>query len=90
MAKGDAKSKAEKLVAAQAKKSQKFKDRAVRFMNRALPLLGQIAALSDRKQHVYDPTQAKKIVDALKSAVERVEKRFETAGDAKSDNGFSL
>lgn len=90
MAKADAKSKAEKLVAAQAKKSQKFKERAVRFMNRALPILNTVASLADRKQHVYDPAQAKKIVDALKAAVERVEKRFETAGDPKSDGGFSL
>lgn len=84
-----AKSKQEKMMAAQAKKSERFKARAVKIMTRALSVLAIVESLSDRRRFVYDPAQSKKIVEALRSAADRIEKRF-AAGTDSTPKGFEL
>lgn len=72
-----------------AKKVAAFKSLAVKRTNMALDRIERILPLANTRSYTYDAAQAKKITDALKAAVEKIEKAFASPTAAKSSD-FSL
>ena len=63
-------------MASDDKKHEKFRELAETRTNKALEAVRLIGNLSNRQTYVYDETEVRKIVKALRDAVSEVESRF--------------
>ena len=70
-------------------KREKFRYLAEKRTNRALELIGKISNLSNRQIYEFEETEVRKIIRALKDAVNEVESRF-ASPKGKADASFKL
>lgn len=68
---------------------QKFVELAEKRVNRALKDIRLIGNLSNKSNYVYSDEDAKKIIKALKQAVDEVKARFDSKG-LDSNDEFKL
>tara|TARA_Y100001947_G_scaffold139337_1_gene129480 strand:- start:1714 stop:1959 length:246 start_codon:yes stop_codon:yes gene_type:complete len=72
-----------------AEKHEKFRQLAESRTNKALDAIGRIGNLSNRSSYDWDEAEIKKIIKALKDAVNEVEGRFSTTR-GKQGHKFKL
>lgn len=70
-------------------KREKFRELAENRTNRAIEAILRIGNLSNRQIYEWDDAEVKKVLRALREAVNSVEGRFE-APKGKSSGGFKL
>ena len=70
-------------------KREKFRHLAEKRMNMALQAIARISNLSNKQIYEYEEAEVRKIVKALRDAVNVVEHRF-ASPKAKSGPGFKL
>jgi hypothetical protein len=66
-------------MSADDRKHEKFRELAEKRTNKALEAVRLIGNLSNRQTYVYEETEVRKIVKALRDAVSEVEGRFSRA-----------
>jgi hypothetical protein len=70
-------------------KRQKFRELAESRTNNALTAIGRIGNLSNRQLYEFEETEVRKIIRALKDAVNEVENRF-ASPKGKAEARFKL
>lgn len=59
--------------------SDRFRELAIKRMDKALAAIDSVAKLSDRKNYQYDDAQVSQIVDALEASVEELKAKFNSS-----------
>jgi hypothetical protein len=72
----DAKYSGASRAPSQDRKHAKFRELAEKRTNKALEAIRLIGNLSNRQVYVYDESEVRKVVKALRDAVSEVESRF--------------
>ena len=80
---------AEKAPKSGTTKREKFRYLAEKRTNRALEAIGRISNLSNKQIYEFEEAEVRKIVKALKDAVNEVESRF-ASPRGKSEARFKL
>lgn len=80
-----AQSEQEKRQERAAKRVAKFKDAAPKRVRVALRTLDKVCQLANRGRYTFDEDQAKKIVEAISSRVEKIRQAFTSSDPAKEE-----
>lgn len=67
----------------------KFRVLAENRTNKALDAIGRIGNLSNKQVYEFEDSEVRKIIKALRDAVQAVESRFESS-QGRSSSGFKL